>query len=148
VDHPRVVREGVERAPRRQHEDVAVEALLDLGELLVGADREGVHAEPLRLAGQPAQAEPVAVALGDRYEPGVPVVHVPEVGTPAVAVDTEGQRHGSAPASQVELEGLVDRAVGQSAEREVPLPGVLHGLAAGADLELDQSDVVVVWRAR
>ena len=112
----------------------------DLGQLGVGADREGVDAEPLRLAGQPAQPEAVAVALGHRDEPGVALEHVLEVGAPAVAVDVQGQGHGSAPPPHVEVEGLVDEAV----QRQVPLPGVLHGLAAGADLELDQPDVGVL----
>ena len=42
--------------------------------------------------------------------------------------------------AQVELERLVDGAV----DRQVPLAGVLDGLPAGADLELDQPDVGVV----
>ena len=61
------------RTPRRQHQQVAVEALGDLGQLVVGADREGVDAEPLGLAGQAAEAEAVAVALRDRHQPGVGV---------------------------------------------------------------------------
>ena len=45
---------AVEGAPRRQHQQGAVEALLDLGQLVVGADRDGVDPQPLGLAGQPA----------------------------------------------------------------------------------------------
>src|SRR6478735_11786676 len=47
---------------------------------------------------------------------------------------------GSPAPGEVELERLVDGAV----ERQVPLAGVLDGLAAGADLELDEPHVGVV----
>src|SRR5689334_21698092 len=46
----------------------------------------------------------------------------------------------SASTLQVELESLVQQGI----QRQVPLPGVLDRLAAGADLELDQADVRVV----
>ena len=57
------------------------------------------------------------------------------------SVDGEGQAHRQPPTcAHVDRERLVERAV----EREVPLAGVLDGLAAGADLELDQPGVGVV----
>ena len=49
------VERGAERAPRGQHQQVAGEARRDLGELVVGADREGVDAQPRpALRGEPA----------------------------------------------------------------------------------------------
>src|SRR3954454_14104283 len=46
----------------------------------------------------------------------------------------------SSPARHVDRERLVEQRV----ERQVPLAGILHGLAAGAGLEADQPDVRVV----
>ena len=142
VDHPpaeRGVGRRVEGPPRREHEQVAGVPVRDLGQLLVGADGERVDTQPLRLAGQPAEREAVAVALGHRHQPGCDLGEVAQVGAPALAVDGEDQAHGLPP-SHVEVEGLVERLV----QRQVPLAGVLDGLAAGADLELDQADVAVL----
>jgi hypothetical protein len=97
VDHPagREVLGGdlARRAPRGQDHQVAGEALDDLGQLVVGADREGVDAEPVGLAGQAAETEAVAVALGDRRQPGVGVGDLTEVLPPTVAVDGQRQAH-------------------------------------------------------
>jgi hypothetical protein len=81
------------RAPGRQHQQVAVEPLHDLGQLVVGADGHGVHAEPVGPAGEPAQPETVPVALGDRHEPGRLVDDRAEVAAPAFAVDGESEAH-------------------------------------------------------
>ena len=97
VDHPGVIGCRVERPPRGEHEQRPVVPLLDVGDLLVGADGEGVHAEPLGLAGQPAEAEAVAVSLGHRHQVRVALVHVLEVGPPAVTVDAEDQCHDAHP---------------------------------------------------
>ncbi len=131
---------GAERPPRGEHEQVAVEAGRDLGQLGVGADREGVDAAATSpaFAGQPAEAEAVAVALGDRHQAGGRLGDAAQVAAPAVAVDGQGQAHAASP--HVEVEGRVERL----AQRQVPLAGVLDRLAAGADLELDQADVGVV----
>ena len=82
-----------ERPPRRQHQQRAVEALGHLGELLVGADRDGVDAEPRGLAGEPGQAEAVAVALEHGHETGVPLVHRAQV----ASASGRRRRRGSGP---------------------------------------------------
>ena len=142
------VKGGPERAPRRQDEEVPVESGRDLSELVVRADGEqvergtgvgGVAGEPLRAPGQSTDGEAVAVALGDRHDARVGPHRREQVRAPALAVDRQGQAH-RAPRREVELERLVEGTV----ERQVPLAGVLDGLAAGADLELDQPDVGVV----
>ena len=102
VDHPRVVgvlgAAALPRPPRREDDDVAVEPGGDVLDLGVRADREGVAAQaetgqPRRTPGQPADAEAVAVALGDRDQAGVRLGHPAEVVTPALAVDVQHQAH-------------------------------------------------------
>ena len=80
VDHAaaerrREVDRRADRAPRGEDEQVAVVAGGHLGELVVRADGDGVDrragllgvlVEPLGAAGEPAEPEPVAVALDDR----------------------------------------------------------------------------------
>src|SRR4051812_17880593 len=51
---------------------------------------------------------------------------------------------GSAPHGRPTLQVQRERPVDQRVEGQVPLPGVLHGLAPRADLELDEADVRVV----
>ena len=82
-----------ERPPRGQHQQVSGEPGGHLGQLGVGADGEGVAAQPVRLAGQPAEPEPVAVALRDRHQSGLGGGDRTQVGAPAVAVDREGEAH-------------------------------------------------------
>lgn len=88
VDHV-----GEERPPGLEHQDVAVEALLDLGDLGIGADGDGVDAQPLGPAGQAADAEAVAVALGNRHQARV-IGHDPaQMAPPAWPVDVQRDRH-------------------------------------------------------
>jgi len=102
VDDPRVGgRRGavlVPRPPRRQHDDVTVEAAGDVVDLGVRAHGERVAAEtelgqPLCPAREPAVAEAVAVALGDRDKTRTFLGHPAEVVAPAVSVDVEHQTH-------------------------------------------------------
>ena len=96
VDHPpgeRGVGHRVEGSPRREQEQVAGVPVRDLGQLLVGAGCQGVDTQPLGLAGQPAQREAVAVALGHWHQPWCDVGEVAQVGAPALAVDGEGEAH-------------------------------------------------------
>ncbi len=96
VDDPVVQRRvevGGEGAPGGQHEQPAVVPAGELGELGVGADRDGVDPQPGGLAGQPAQREAVAVALADRDDRGVGVDDRAQVGAPAVAVDGQREAH-------------------------------------------------------
>ena len=100
--------------------------------------RVSTPSQPAGLAGQPAEREAVAVALRDRDQARGGVGDRAQVAAPAVAVDGEGETHRAPPHVQVE------RRVERPVERQVPLADVLDGLAAGADLELDQPDVRVV----
>ena len=140
VDHPVVGRRlhgGAEGTPWRQHDHVAGEVDDRGADLVVGADRDGVQAERGRLAGEAGPAEAVAVALDHGHEAGVGLTR-----------DLRWARHrrpstlrvSDISAGSCRAEGLVERPV----DREVPLADVLHCLATGADLELDQPDVAVV----
>lgn len=88
-----VDRVGEKRSPGFEHEDVAVEALLDLGNLGVRADGDGVDAQPLGPACQAADAEAVAVALGDRHQTGMVDNDPAQMVAPAGSVDVQGDRH-------------------------------------------------------
>src|SRR5690606_28068247 len=98
VDHSRIVEPtGVPGTPRREHRDVTAESRLDLVDLGVGPDGEGVGAQSRRLRRQSAIAQAVAVALRDRYD-GHPSGRgagneITRVSAPAGGVDVEGERH-------------------------------------------------------
>ena len=96
VDQPlrrRALGNGVEGPPRREHEQVAGIAVRDIRQFVVGPDGEGVHAQPPGLAREPAEREAVAVALGDRHQPGRGLGEAAQVGAPALAVDRQREAH-------------------------------------------------------
>ncbi len=96
VDDPVVqggVEVGGERSPGGEHQQPAVVAGGQVGQLGVGADGDGVDPQPGRLARQPAEGEAVAVALAHRHQARVGVEHRAQVGAPPVAVDGQGQAH-------------------------------------------------------
>ena len=79
-----------------------MEPVRDVRELVVRPDRERVPAEPLvvqplGLAGQAAQREAVAVALGDRDQARVGLGDLAQVAAPALAVDGEDEAHPRPP---------------------------------------------------
>ena len=84
---------GSEGPPRREHEQVAREPAGHLGQLGVGADRDGVGTQPGALAGQPPDGEAIAVALDHRHQTGGGVGDGAQVPSPGFAVDGEGQAH-------------------------------------------------------
>ena len=95
---PVLGREGAgvgEGPPRREDQQVAGVPVRDLRQLLVGADRQRLGTQPVGLAGQPAQAEAVAVALRHRHQPGLRVGDRAQVRAPAVAVDGQLEGHAS-----------------------------------------------------
>ena len=88
-----------ERTPRGEHEQAAV---VPAGDLRAAPRRcrprgcrrpETLVVQPLRLAGEPAEGEAVAVALGDRDQPGLGRRDRAQVVAPAVTVDGEGEAH-------------------------------------------------------
>lgn len=82
-----------ERTPRREHQQVLVEARLDGRDLVVRPHGQRVDAEPLGFACEPGQAEAVAVALDDRHQCGFGVGQRAQVRTPAVTVHVQRQAH-------------------------------------------------------
>jgi hypothetical protein len=90
VHHPGIARGRIPGPPRGEHQHVAVEPLGHVGDLGVGPHGDRVDAEPLGPPRQPPVAEPVAVALHHRHQARPLLEHPPQVGTPPVAVDGEG----------------------------------------------------------